>query len=127
MRKRAVDRARGDPERGGKSVDACPARFKIGARLRARIRLWADEEVATDALPPEAGPVLDAILYHGDLPRREVADVLGVSDGTARGVVAALADHGVIRFDTPKGPLHIAFPEKLASRCMPGLFPEKTS
>jgi hypothetical protein len=70
--------------------------------------------------------VLDAILYRGELPRGEAADVLGASDRTARRVVAALADHGVVTSETPKGPLHIAFPAKLASRWMPGLFPEKT-
>lgn len=95
-------------------------------KLRARIKLWADEETATSTLPAKAGAVLDAILYRGELPRSEVADVLGASPRTARRVVAALSDHGVITSETPKSALRITFPARLASRWMPGLFPEKT-
>ncbi|MEX2496898.1 MAG: Fic family protein [Woeseia sp.] len=95
-------------------------------KLRVRIKLWADEEVALGTLPAKAGAVLDALLYRGELPRSEVADVLGTSPRTARRVVSALIDHGVITSDTPKGDLRITFPARLASRWMPGLFPEQT-
>jgi Fic family protein len=94
-------------------------------KLRARIKLWVDEEVATDALPDKAGAVLDAILYRGELPRSEVSELLGTSTRTGRRIVHALTEHGVVTSETTKSPLHIAFPAKLASRWMPGLFPEK--
>lgn len=38
-------------------------------KLRVRIKLWADEEIALGTLPARAGAVLDALLYHGELPR----------------------------------------------------------
>ena len=41
-------------------------------RLRARILLWAEEEIRLDALPPKSGGVLEALLYRGELPRGEV-------------------------------------------------------
>jgi DNA-binding IclR family transcriptional regulator len=69
--------------------------------------------------------VLDAILYRGELPRSEVADLLGASTRTANRVVAGLIDHGVITSESSKAPLHITFPARLASRWMPGLFPEQ--
>jgi Fic family protein len=94
-------------------------------KLRVRIKLWADEEVALGTLPAKAGAVLDALLYRGELPRSEVADVLGTSPRTARRIVSALIDQGVITSDTPKGDLHLTFPARLASRWMPGLFPEQ--
>ena len=94
-------------------------------KLRVRIKLWADEEVALGTLPAKAGAVLDALLYRGELPRSEVADVLGTSPRTARRVVSALIDQDVITSDTPKGDLRITFPARLASRWMPGLFPEQ--
>jgi Fic family protein len=94
-------------------------------KLRVRIKLWADEEVALGALPGKAGAILDALLYRGELPRSEVADVLGTSPRTARRIVSALVDQGVITSDTPKGDLRITFPARLASRWMPGLFPEQ--
>jgi Fic family protein len=94
-------------------------------KLRTRIKLWADEEVAADSLPKQAGAVLDAILFRGELPRGDVPELLNTSERTARRVVSALIDHGVLTANTTKSPLRITFPAKLASRWMPGLFPEQ--
>jgi Fic family protein len=96
-------------------------------RLRARISLWVEEEVRMGALPAKAGSVLEAVLYRGELPRGEVADVLGVGDRQARRVVAALTERRVLTSETPRSPLHMAFPAELAGRWMPGLFPEKAA
>jgi Fic family protein len=96
-------------------------------RLRARISLWVEEEVRMGALPARAGSILEAVLYRGELPRGEVADVLGVSDRQARRVVAALTERRVLTSESPRSPLHIAFPAELAGRWMPGLFPEKAA
>ena len=95
-------------------------------RLRARVKLWADEEIATGALPPKAGAVLDAILYRGALPRGDVHELLNTSPRSARRVVSALIDRGVVTAATTRSDLVIAFPAKLAGRWMPGLFPEKS-
>jgi Fic family protein len=94
-------------------------------KLHARIRLWADEEVATGGLPRRAGTVLEAILYRGELPRGKVPELLGASERTARRVVSALIDQGVVTAKTTKSPLRVGFPARLASRFMPGLFPER--
>ncbi len=61
-----------------------------------------------------------------NLPRGEVGDVLGTSGRHARRGVSALTDRGVLTSESPRSPLHITFPAKLASRWMPGLFPERT-
>ena len=94
-------------------------------RLRARILIWVEEEVRLGALPAKAGNVLEAVLYRGHLPRGEVADVLGTSDRHARRVVAALTELGALTSESARSPLHITFPATLASRWMPGLFPER--
>jgi Fic family protein len=94
-------------------------------QLRARILLWADEQVRLDALPPKAGRVLEAVLYRGELPRGDVGDLLGTSDRHARRVVAALMSRNVLVSEGPRMPLRLAFPAALAPRWMPGLFPER--
>lgn len=94
-------------------------------RLRTRILLWAEEEVRLNALPAKAGSVLEALLYRGELPRGEVGGVLGITDRHARRIVAALMARNVIVSESPRAPLRLAFPAALASRWMPGLFPEK--
>jgi len=93
-------------------------------KLRTRIKLWVDELIETGALHEKSGLVLDAILYRGEIPRGEVASLLGASTRTASRVVAGLVDQGVVTAKSSKAPLHITFPARLASRWMPGLFPE---
>jgi hypothetical protein len=36
-------------------------------QLRARILLWAEEEIRLDSLPPKSGAILEALLYRGEL------------------------------------------------------------
>jgi len=93
-------------------------------RLRNRILIWTEEEVRAGTLPPKAGAVLEAILYRGELPRGEVADILGIGERHARRVVAALSERNVVVSESTRAPLRLAFPAKLAHRWMPGLFPE---
>ncbi len=94
-------------------------------RLRDRILLWVEEEIRANALPQKAGRILEAILYRGELPRGDVPGLLGASDRHSRRVVAALIEREVIVSDSTRAPLHLAFGAKLASRWMPGLFPER--
>ena len=44
-------------------------------RLRARILLWAEEEIRLGALPPKSGAILEAVLYRGELPRGDAAAI----------------------------------------------------
>jgi len=93
-------------------------------RLRDRILIWTEEEIRADALPKKSGTILEAVLYRGELPRSEVAGLLGTSNRNARRVTSALLERGVLTSATTRAPLRLAFPAKLASRWMPGLFPE---
>ena len=92
-------------------------------RLRDRILIWTEEEIRADALPPKSSAVLEAVLYRGELPRGEVTRVLGTSERQARRVTSALIEREVLVSDSTRAPLRLAFPAKLASRWMPGLFP----
>ncbi len=94
-------------------------------RLRDRILIWTEEEIRADKLPPKSGTVLEAVLYRGTLPRGDVASLLDTSDRNARRVSSALLEREVLTSPTTRAPLQLAFPASLASRWMPGLFPEK--
>jgi Fic family protein len=96
-------------------------------QLRARILLWADDETRLGNLPPKSGAILEAVLYRGELPRSETTNIVDASERSARRVVSTLIDHGVLTSESTRAPLRLAFPATLASRWMPGLFPEKTS
>ena len=94
-------------------------------KLRARIKLWIDEEVELGSLHEKSGFIVEAILYRGELPRGDVVDLLGTSSRTASRVVSGLINHNVVKSETSKAPLRINFPAALAPRWMPGLFPEQ--
>ena len=95
-------------------------------QLRARILTWAEEEIRLDRLPQKSGAVLEAVLYRGELPRADTAAVVGTGERQARRVVSALLEKEVLLSDSIRAPLRLAFPATLASRWMPGLFPEQS-
>jgi len=96
-------------------------------QLRARILLWAEEQMRLNKLPPKSGTVLEAVLYRGELPRADTPAVVDSSVRSARRVVSALLEQGVLTSESTRAPLRLAFPATLASRWMPGLFPERTA
>jgi hypothetical protein len=76
-------------------------------------------------LPAKSGNILEAVLYRGELPRGDVDTVVGTGARQARRIVAALIDKGALVSDSARAPLRLAFPAVLASRWMPGLFPDQ--
>ena len=94
-------------------------------RLRTRILLWVEEETRLDHLPPKSGSILEALLYRGELPRADARNVVGTGERQARRIVSALLRQGVLTSESTRAPLRLAFPAKLASRWMPGLFPDR--
>ena len=92
--------------------------------LRTRILIWAEEEIRLGQLPAKSGTVLEALLYRGELPRGDAAAILSTGERQARRVVSALLEKEVLTSESPRAPLRLSFPAILASRWMPGLFPE---
>jgi Fic family protein len=95
-------------------------------RLRARILMWAEEEIRLNHLPPKSGEILQAVLYRGELPRADAPGIVGTGERQARRIVSALLDQSVLISESTRAPLRLAFPAALAPRWMPGLFPERT-
>jgi Fic family protein len=93
--------------------------------LRTRILLWTEEEIRRNRLAPKSGAILEAVLYRGELPRGDAAGIVGTGDRQARRVVSALIERGVLISASSRAPLRLAFPAVLASRWMPGLFPDQ--
>lgn len=96
-------------------------------RLRARILLWAEEEIRLGLLPPKSASILEAVLYRGELPRGDADTVTGTGERQARRIVSALLDREVLVSESSRAPLRLAFPATLVSRWMPGLVPEKSA
>ena len=95
-------------------------------RLRGRILAWAEEEVRAGILPVQAGRILEAVLFRGELPRAEIPAIVGAKERHARRVLSSLMKEGVLVSESSRAPLRLFFPAALASRWMPGLFPAST-
>ena len=62
----------------------------------------------------------------GELPRGDAAKIVGTGDRQARRIVSALVAKGVLTSESARAPLRLAFAVALASRWLPGLFPDRT-
>lgn len=96
-------------------------------RLRDRVLIWAREEIRRNALPTHANAVLEAILLRGELTRGDLPIATGTGERQARRIIAEMIERGVVRSANHLAPLRLAFPATLASRWMPGLFPDLPS
>ncbi|MGH8863075.1 MAG: hypothetical protein ACREVZ_00260 [Burkholderiales bacterium] len=68
--------------------------------------------------------MLQAVQFRGELPRGEVAALLGMGERQARRVISALLEAGVLASPNTRAALRITFPASLAGRWLPGLFPD---
>ena len=92
-------------------------------KIRGRIQGWCKSQIDEGNLHKKSPVLLDAVLYRGQVKRGEIEDLLQVARRTATRVTAELLETGILTSDSVKSPLRIAFPAKLASEIMPGLFP----
>src|SRR5213076_2600935 len=49
-------------------------RLMEAGQLRARILLWAEEEIRLNRLPPKSAAIIEAVLYRAELPRADTAN-----------------------------------------------------
>ncbi|MCU0898062.1 MAG: Fic family protein [Burkholderiales bacterium] len=72
----------------------------------------------------EAGVLLTEILHRGEIARGDAASITGLGERTARALLGALVDHGLLGSDTPKAPVSLRFPIKALDVLFPRLYPE---
>jgi len=65
-------------------------------RLRDRIVLWCREERMGARLPSKSDVIIEAVLYRGLLPRKDIPTILGSTDRTARRITSELLSQGVL-------------------------------
>ena len=88
--------------------------------LIGRLRLYVDRR----GLKPEALPLLAQSLQRGELPRGDATRVTGLKERSARDLLAALVEDGILGSDTPKGAVSLRFPLHAVEILFPSLFPE---
>lgn len=80
--------------------------------------------VARRQLRGEAVHILEQVLQRGELPRGEAGRVSGLRERSARELLGALTQDGIIGSETPKGPVSLRFSLDAIEILFPSLFPE---
>lgn len=101
--------------------------------LEKRVQGFARK--ASDGLVPEfeepihekAEELLAELLYHGEIARGEVSEIIDLGARRSRDIVNQLEDYGLVESDTERGPLHISFPEVAVRDYFPDLYSRDTS
>lgn len=73
-------------------------------------------------LKPEAAALLRAALHRGEFPRGEAGAITGLAERTAREVLSALVEKGLLGSESPKGPVSLRFPTRTHEVLFPRLF-----
>jgi Fic family protein len=94
-------------------------------RLRARVLTWAEEEARLGSFGKSAVPVMEAVLFRGELPRADIAGLIHGSERSASRLASQLNAFGVLTSSSSRAPLRLALPATLAHRWFPGLYPAK--
>jgi Fic family protein len=76
------------------------------------------------SLDPRGGALLQAALVRGVLPRGEAAAITGLGERMARDILGQLLRHGLLKSDTPKGPVRLGLPADHVDQLFPKLFYE---
>jgi Fic family protein len=93
------------------------------SELQRRIELYVRDEENADRLPRRSFVLLREALLSGELDRGRVLGLIDASERTARRVVSALLDKGLLVSDSPRGSLRLGFSIDVVERWFPRLYP----
>ncbi len=88
--------------------------------LSDRLRLLVEQ--SEGELPTRSVPLLQTVLREGEVERGDVNQVMMVSERTGRRIVQQLIDRGLLASETPKGKLHLEFPQDCLEKLFPRLY-----
>ncbi|TAN35285.1 MAG: Fic family protein [Verrucomicrobia bacterium] len=89
-------------------------------RLASRLKHYGESR----SMRPEAFHILERVLLQGEMPRGEAERITGLKERSARSVLAALVNDGILRSATPKGPVSLHFGGDAVDILFPRLFAE---
>lgn len=89
--------------------------------LGGRLKRYVDRH---ETLPAEATRLLQEALIRGAFDRGEAPRITGLPERSARRVLKALAEEGLLASTTEKGPVSLRFPAHTLDILFPRLYPE---
>jgi len=92
--------------------------------MKRRISGYVERQVRLGELQEESIFLLSEVLFHGEIQRGEAPRITGKPERTARRILKDLLEKSLLISDSEKGPVHLAFPAKIAAYYFPRLYPE---
>ncbi len=92
--------------------------------MQKRIGAYAQQQALMGALPHESERILQEAFLRGKISRGEAAVLSGKAERTGRRIIKTLLDQKLLKSDSEKGPLKLAFPVKAVGYYFPRLYPE---
>jgi hypothetical protein len=89
--------------------------------LTGRVREFVAAEAAGNRLDPHVAPVLERAVLFGEVPRGDVADLVGTGERQGRRLLAPLVERGLL-IGSKDAPLRVAFPLGETERLFPHLW-----
>jgi Fic family protein len=93
------------------------------SELQRRMELYIRDEEDAERLPKRSFIVLREAFLSGELDRGRVPGLVDMSERTARRLVSALLDQGLLVSESHRAPLRLGFPIDVVERWFPRLYP----
>ncbi|HEU4603869.1 MAG TPA: Fic family protein [Steroidobacteraceae bacterium] len=93
------------------------------SELQRRIELYVRDEEDAERLPKRSFTVLREALLSGELERGRIPTIVDASERTARRVISALVEKGLLVSQSHKAPLRLGFPIDVVERWFPNVYP----
>jgi Fic family protein len=94
--------------------------FEINTLAR-RLKNYVEK---SDTLKPEAARLLEEALIRGEFERGETSRITGLPERTARRILNDVIETGLLKSETPKGPVSLRFTTQAQDILFPRLFAE---
>ena len=93
------------------------------SELLRRMKLYVDDEVSANRLPPRSMSLLREAYISGELGRGKAAEITGYQERRGREILATLLNKGLLVSQGPRAPVRLGFPLDVVERWFPQLYP----
>jgi len=87
------------------------------------MKLYVDDEVSANRLPPRSMSLLREALIVGELERGRAPEITGYRERKGRQVLSSLLKKGLLVSSGPRAPVRLGFPIDVVERWFPLIYP----
>lgn len=93
------------------------------SELLRRMKLYVDDEVSANRLPPRSMSLLREAFIAGELERGRAPEITGYRERRGREILSQLLSKGLLVSQGPRAPVRLGFPLDVVERWFPQLYP----